>query len=52
MLFGGYESFGAETNLSKTYNNLPDHYGVIVNFDLWLIDTPDEEDWVEIIIDG
>jgi hypothetical protein len=51
-LFGGVNTFGKGTVISKNYNNLPGHYGVVVNMDLWLIDSPDPDDSVQIIVDG
>lgn len=51
-LFGGYDSMGKGSIASKTYNNLAGHYGVIFSFDLWLIDSPDGNDYVQVIADG
>lgn len=51
-LFGGYNTFGRGTVASKTYAVPNGHYGVIVNFDLWFLDSIDANDFVELIVDG
>nr|AAZ94627.1 granule tip protein 1 [Tetrahymena thermophila] len=51
-IFGGFNSMGRDSIVSKTYNNLPSHYGVLFAFDLWLIDSPDGNDYVQVIVDG
>jgi hypothetical protein len=51
-LFGGYNTFGRGTIISKNYKSLPGHYGVVINMDLWMVDSPDADDSVQIIVDG
>ncbi|EAS00440.2 granule tip protein (macronuclear) [Tetrahymena thermophila SB210] len=51
-IFGGYNAMGKDSLVSKTYNNLPPHYGVLFAFDLWLIDSPEGNDYVQVIVDG
>lgn len=51
-LFGGYNTFGKGTIISKNYKSLPGHYGVVIQLDLWMVDSPDGNDFVQIIVDG
>jgi hypothetical protein len=34
-MIGGYGKFGKELQLTKTYDNLPEHYKLVITFDLW-----------------
>lgn len=43
---------GKNSIASKNFKNLPGHYGVVFSFDLWLIDSPDAHDYVQVIVDG
>jgi len=52
QIFGGYLGFGKDTNAIKTLNNLKDHLGLIINLDLWIFDSPEYYDVVQIIVDN
>lgn len=37
---------------SRNYDKLPGHYAILFSFDLWLVDSPDPPDYVQVIADG
>lgn len=43
-LFGGFEKFGKDASVSKTFEDIPRHKRVRVLFELWKIDSWDGED--------
>lgn len=51
-LFGGYNSMGKGSIASRNYDQLPGHYAILFSFDLWLVDSPDPNDYVQVIADG
>ena len=38
--------------VSKEYYNLPEHYGLLISFELWFIDSIQEADYITLTVDG
>lgn len=43
QIFGGFNLFGANAKVSRTYQNLPPHYKAKVTFNFWKIDSWNSE---------
>lgn len=44
--------FPGKSTLTRSYSNLPAHERIVLNFDAYLLDTMDADNWVGVSVDG